>query len=171
MKTRAYIALGSNLFEPAQQISQAIDRIARDPACELIAVSRFYQSEPFGPVAQPDFVNAVVALNTELTAHELLATLQAIEQQQGRLRHIHWGPRTLDLDLLLFGQLQLETPTLTLPHPGMQQRNFVLAPLCDIAPKLCLPTGESIKTLLAQCPPSHLEPMAQGYTMKQTMDA
>jgi 2-amino-4-hydroxy-6-hydroxymethyldihydropteridine diphosphokinase len=163
MKTRAYIALGSNLSHPIQQMSLAIMQIAKHPACQLLAVSRYYQNEPMGPVPQSDFINAAIAIDTELEAHDLLDTLQVIEHQQGRTRTVHHGPRTIDLDLLLYGELQLNTITLTLPHPGITQRNFVLAPLADIAPELCLPTGESISTLLAQCPATRLEPLAEGY--------
>jgi 2-amino-4-hydroxy-6-hydroxymethyldihydropteridine diphosphokinase len=143
----AYIGLGSNLNNPLQQVRSAIQQLADEPAVNLHAVSRFYTSQPMGPQDQPDYVNAVIALNTSLAAPDLLQILFKIEWQHGRERHqqIRWGARTLDLDLLLYGDTQLHTPDLQIPHPGICQRAFVLLPLLDIAPKLSLPNGQAFK--------------------------
>jgi 2-amino-4-hydroxy-6-hydroxymethyldihydropteridine diphosphokinase len=165
MKTNIYIALGSNLAHPSQQITQAIEQIANHPSCQLQAVSRYYLSEPMGPVTtQPDFVNAAIGITSQLNPFDLLTTLQNIEHSRGRTRTLHMGPRTLDLDLLLYGDLQLESEQLTLPHPRMKERNFVLAPLIDIAPDLILPTGEFIQAIFAQCQQTRLEPLADGFS-------
>ena len=97
-----------------------------------------------GPADQPDFINRVIALNTDLTPEQLLDELQAIENQQGRIRTIHWGPRTIDLDILLYGNETISTPRLTIPHPGLKDRAFFIYPLSEINPNLILPNGESI---------------------------
>jgi len=110
-----------------------------------------------GSVDQPDFVNAVAALDTRLDAHVLLSELQSIEQQQGRVRGVRWGPRTLDLDLLLYGDEQITTGQLTVPHPGLLQRSFVLHPLYEIAPELQFNSGELLAELVKNCPDNELE--------------
>src|SRR5690606_25641310 len=125
---------------------------------QLAAVSSFYASDPLGPPEQPRFVNAVAALDTELAPLALLDALQAIEREQGRVRKAErWGPRTLDLDILLFGDLQLASERLTLPHYHMHARAFVLYPLAEIAPDLSLPDGRPLRALLADCPYAGLE--------------
>jgi len=136
----AYIGVGSNLDDPRAQLLRAFDQLAAIPATRCILVSPLYASIPMGPVAQPDFVNAVAALLTQLTPRELLTHLRAIERQAGRPeQHEKWGPRVLDLDLLVFGRQVLREPDLTVPHPGVVERNFVLYPLADIAPDLDVP--------------------------------
>lgn len=135
----AYVALGSNLDDPVQQLERAFDALADLPGTSLIARSSLYRSAPFGPVAQPDFVNAVAKLQTSLGARALLGHLQAIESSQGRRREVPWGPRTLDLDLLVYGAEVIDEPRLTVPHPGIVERNFVLLPLKEIAPELVIP--------------------------------
>lgn len=150
---RVYIGLGSNLAEPRQQLTEALQAMAALDGCQMIGVSSFYLSDPLGPADQPRYVNAVAALDCTLTPLELLDALQRIEQQQGRQRkEERWGPRTLDLDILLFGQRQLDETRLCVPHYHMHARAFVLYPLADIAPDLVLPDGRHLTQLLANCP-------------------
>lgn len=146
----AYVGLGSNLQSPRDQVTQALDELARLPACQLIAASSLYRSAPLGP-AQPDYINAVVALRTELAPLALLRQLQALEQQHGRVRLERWGPRTLDLDLLLYDDLEMATEVLILPHPEMARRNFVLVPLAEIAPDLRMADNRPLTAWLADC--------------------
>lgn len=131
----AYIGLGSNLELPARQLRGALAELDDLPNTRLIRHSPLYRSAPLGPAGQPDYVNAVALLQTTLGAHALLDALQAIEQRHGRVRGTRWGPRTLDLDLLLYGDQQIETPRLRVPHPQLHRRAFVLVPLRDIAPE------------------------------------
>ncbi|MBY6188329.1 2-amino-4-hydroxy-6-hydroxymethyldihydropteridine diphosphokinase [Marinobacter hydrocarbonoclasticus] len=153
---RAYIALGSNLDAPAQQLDAALDALSRLPDTTLAGCSGFYTSPPMAGMDQPDYVNAVAALDTTLAPLALLDALQAIENEQGRERHTRWGARTLDLDMVLYGDQQLSTERLTVPHYGMAERAFVLIPLFELAPDLTLPDGRQLTTLLAQCPPQTL---------------
>lgn len=149
----AYIALGSNLAQPAQQLRRAAAAIAELPGCRIQAISPVFRSAAVGPGQQPDYLNAVLALATELAPLDLLEALQGIERAQGRERLERWGPRTLDLDILLYDQLQQTTERLTLPHPRLGERNFVLYPLLAIAgPNLVLPDGTELGTLVARCP-------------------
>jgi len=141
MSVHAYIALGSNIADPLSQIQRALSTLATTPHIQLICHSPLYTNPPMGPILQPDYVNAVAHIQTTLVPEALLACLHIIEHEQGRRRHIPWGPRTLDLDILLFGDTQLATPTLSIPHPGLYTRGFVLIPLADIAPDLLLPSG------------------------------
>ena len=136
----AYIGLGSNLEDPVRQVRCALQRLAQLPRTHLVLASPLYRSSPMGPIAQPDFVNAVAGVLTRCEPAVLLAGLRELESAFGRpsVRE-RWGPRVLDLDLLLYGRLQLHDPQLTLPHPGVVQRNFVLYPLADIAPELEVP--------------------------------
>jgi len=145
-----YIALGSNMDSPHSQLDSALEAIARHPHMQLSAVSSRYQTPPIGP-QQPDFINAAAELSTDLSPPALLDALQAIEQQQNRVRNIHWGPRTLDLDILLYDNLVLESERLTIPHPRLSERAFVLVPLTDLNPQLALPSGETVAELLANC--------------------
>jgi len=154
---RAWIGLGSNLDDPHTQVSTALNELAQLPDSSLIMHSSLYRSDPVGPPGQPDYINAVAALDTQLPPEALLDALQAIEQAHQRVRKIHWGPRTLDLDLLLYGNETIATPRLSVPHPFMTQRNFVLWPLAEIAPELILPDGHSLQALLLQCPLGTLE--------------
>jgi 2-amino-4-hydroxy-6-hydroxymethyldihydropteridine diphosphokinase len=146
----AYVGLGSNLDDPAAQVRAALDALARLPRTHYIASSALYRNPPMGPPDQPDFVNAVAGLLTALPAAELLAALQAIEDAHGRQRDgPRWGPRRLDLDLLLYGTLRVESAALVLPHPGLAERPFVLIPLLELAPGLRIPGGASIAKLAA----------------------
>ena len=150
--TRSYIGLGSNLDNPIEQINSAFKAIAAIPATVLVAQSHLYINPPLCPPEQPDYVNAVAALDTHLTAHQLLEHLHAIEKDHGRTRDtVRFGPRTLDLDLLLYGDLSICTSKLIVPHPGLVERNFVLYPLAEIAPDLRLPSGQLLSDLLKKC--------------------
>ncbi|MER0040186.1 2-amino-4-hydroxy-6-hydroxymethyldihydropteridine diphosphokinase [Pseudomonas sp. MGal98] len=153
---RAYIGLGSNLAEPAEQLRQALARLQQLPRTCLAAVSSFYVSDSLLP-GQPRYSNAVAALDTELQPLQLLDALQAIELDQGRERVERWGPRTLDLDILLFGQRLIDEPRLHVPHYQMHLRAFVLYPLAEIAADLELPDGRPLGELLAACPFEGLE--------------
>ena len=132
--TRAYIGIGSNLDEPQTRVERAFDELARLPLTRLGARSSLYRTAPVGYAAQPDFINAVAELDTALGARQLLAELQAIETRHGRRRSFANAPRTLDLDLLLFGDARIDEPQLVVPHPRMHERAFVLRPLVEIAP-------------------------------------
>lgn len=145
----AYIGLGANLAEPVAQLRTALAALGRTSALELLAVSPLYRNPPMGPEDQPDYVNAVAAVRTSLSPEALLDILQAIENEQGRVRRVRWGARTLDLDLLLYGQISLATPRLTVPHAGLKERAFVLKPLADIAADLVLPDGATLTECLA----------------------
>ncbi|MCB1776824.1 MAG: 2-amino-4-hydroxy-6-hydroxymethyldihydropteridine diphosphokinase [Candidatus Competibacteraceae bacterium] len=149
----AYIGIGSNLHDPASQVRRAFQALATLPASRLTARSPWYRTAPVGgPINQPDYLNAVAALETTLTPDALLAALQAVENAQGRVRAERWGPRTLDLDLLLYGSIIRADPQLALPHPRLHQRAFVLYPLHDIAPDLTIPGQGKLTTLLGNCP-------------------
>jgi len=145
----AYVGLGSNLDQPVRQIEKALDALDEIDHCRLVVASPLYTSPPMGRGDQPDYVNAVAALLTRLEPAALLRGLQAIESAQGRVRDgDRWGPRTLDLDLLVYGTETSSTPKLTLPHPGIAERNFVLLPLQDIAPHLQVPGLGSVSRLV-----------------------
>jgi 2-amino-4-hydroxy-6-hydroxymethyldihydropteridine diphosphokinase len=144
----AYIGVGSNLDEPRDQVRQAILELKELPDCVVTAVSALYQSAPMGPQDQPDFINAAVAMLTHMTPHQLLDALQIIEDDHGRRRDgQHWGPRTIDLDLLVFGGMRISDKVLTVPHPGIRERNFVLLPLCELAPQLIVPGVGTVTAL------------------------
>jgi 2-amino-4-hydroxy-6-hydroxymethyldihydropteridine diphosphokinase len=135
-----FVGLGSNLDRPARQIETAFELLQNVPESELTQRSSLYRSSPLGGIEQPDFVNAVAAMSTTLAAREFLEELQAIERLRGREdSHIRWGPRILDLDLLLYGDLTIHEPGLSVPHPGIAVRNFVLLPLREIAPECEIP--------------------------------
>ena len=137
---QAYIGLGSNLDDPVGQIQQAFESLATLPESRVIGRSSLYRSAPFGPVEQPDFVNAVALMATSLSATDLLEQMQQIERQQGRRSGgVRWGPRVIDLDLLLYGDAEIDSATLTVPHPGIAERNFVLLPLRELSPDLMMP--------------------------------
>ena len=135
----AYIALGSNLDGPREQVLAACERIAHLPATRIEARSRLYSTHPMGPLDQPDFINAVVGVVTQLEPKVLLEALLQIERQMGRVRREQWGPRLIDLDLVWMVGAVIREPGLSLPHPGVSSRNFVLYPLSDIAPTLDIP--------------------------------
>lgn len=149
--TTCYIGLGSNLANPLAQIKQAIVALQQLPDAANIRVSSLYGSKPMGPQDQPDYVNAIVQLNWANSALSLLDALQQIEQDHGRERKAErWGARTLDLDIILFGQEQINTERLTVPHYGMKTREFVLYPLAELVPDLTLPCGTELTQLLNQ---------------------
>jgi 2-amino-4-hydroxy-6-hydroxymethyldihydropteridine diphosphokinase len=136
----AYIGLGSNLDDPVAQVQRAFDLLRDLPNTQLTGRSSLYESAPFGPVEQPNFINAVASIATELNPADLLAQLQNIQRNQGRTAGgIRWGPRVLDLDLLLYGDVVIETTDLTVPHAGIAMRNFVLLPLRELSPDLFIP--------------------------------
>jgi len=146
----AYIGVGSNLDDPERQVRAALALLGELADCRLVAHSALYRNPPMGPADQPDYVNAVAGLLTLQAPDALLRSLQALEQRLGRVREAgdRWGPRIIDLDLLVYGRLQHSVPGLNLPHPGIFERNFVLLPLCDIAPALEVP-GQGIVAVMA----------------------
>lgn len=158
----AYIGLGSNLEDSRQHILSALIELGRIHATRLAARSSLYRSAAIGPPGQPDYVNAAAALFTELEPHELLDELQAIEHRHGRQRTLRWGPRTLDLDLLLFGERQVDSTRLTVPHPQMHLRAFVLVPLLEIAPRIQIPGHGAAADLLADIDASDVMPLVSA---------
>ncbi|MBD3656510.1 2-amino-4-hydroxy-6-hydroxymethyldihydropteridine diphosphokinase [Marinobacter sp.] len=161
----AFIGLGSNLADPERQLAAAVTELASLPMTTLVAQSPFYASRPVGPQDQPDFINGAVWLRTELPPLALLDHLQAIELAHGRERIQHWGPRTLDLDLLIYGDNVINDERLTVPHPELVNRDFALQPLLDLKPELTLPDGTSLASARAQCPDNalrKLNPLPRG---------
>jgi len=153
-----YIGIGSNLGNPVNKARQAIKALSQLEHCSVLTASSLYASKPMGPQAQPDYINAVVEMSTELDPIALLDQLQHIEQHCGRVRKDErWGPRTLDLDILLIDELIIDEPRLTVPHYGMHLREFVLYPLYEIAPKLILPNDVALKNLVDKCPLNGLQ--------------
>lgn len=152
----AWIGLGSNLDDPENQVKSAFEDLRGLEGCTLEAVSSLYCSPPMGPKDQPDYVNAVARLRTGLPAEALLAALLAIEQRHARVRGRPWGPRTLDLDLLLYGRAIIDRKGLTVPHPGIAERNFVLYPLAELEPGLVIPGLGALEDLLGRCPDTGL---------------
>lgn len=148
MAETVYVALGSNLEQPQLQLQRAVAAIKDIKHIYNVVCSRLYRSDPVGPPDQPDYYNAVVSMATELEPLELLDALQTVEHAHGRTRSLRWGPRTLDLDIILFGNRVIESPRLTVPHCQMQVRNFVLCPLLDVAPDLILPDGRPLHRLV-----------------------
>ncbi len=135
----AYIGLGSNLDDPRRQVTQALAELGSLPGSRLLASSSLYRTPPMGPPGQPDYINAVAQIETALAPHALLDALQAIERAHDRVRSVRWGPRTLDLDLLLYDQQEIADERLCVPHPGLTERAFVVLPLLEIAPTLRVP--------------------------------
>lgn len=147
--TPVWLAIGSNLASPLQQVNAALEALKQIPDTRIITVSAFYRTPPLGPQDQPDYLNAAVALETALEPEALLDHTQHIELQQGRVRKDErWGPRTLDLDIMLFGARVINTPRLTVPHYDMKNRGFMLWPLYEIAPDLVFPDGETLQAVL-----------------------
>ncbi len=157
--TRAFVALGSNLADPVTQLGAAFDELARLPHTRLVARSSLWRSAPVGYLDQPDFVNAVAELETTLEAETLLAHLLDIERRHGRVREFQNAPRTLDLDIALYGDQRIDTPTLTVPHPRMHGRAFVLLPLNQLAPDLAIPGHGPLRDLLPGVVGQNLEVM------------
>ena len=158
--TRAYIALGSNLADPVAQLGLAFDALGSLPQTRLVARSSLWRSAPVGYLDQPDFVNAVAAVDTGLTAETLLAHLLDIERRHGRVRGALNAPRTLDLDIALYGTARVDTPDLTIPHPRMHERAFVLLPLNEIAPDIAIPGHGALRDLLPGVAGQRLEVMS-----------
>jgi 2-amino-4-hydroxy-6-hydroxymethyldihydropteridine diphosphokinase len=158
----AFVALGSNLEAPLTQIRKAFAELGALPKTRLIARSSLYRSAPVGNINQPDFINAVAKLETALPPRELLAALLEIERRHGRLREFPNAPRTLDLDLLLYGDLIHYEHGLTIPHPRMHQRAFVLSPLHEIAPDCVIPGIGSVADLLAACTGQQLQKLVEN---------
>lgn len=149
--TLAYVGLGSNIGDPARQVRLAIEELKKLPETNLVLTSGMYKSAPLGYADQPDFLNAVACLDTALPAAQLLEHLQKIERKQGRERPFANAPRTLDLDLLLYGDSTLDSPRLTLPHPRVHERAFVLQPLLDLDSEISIPGKGKASTLLSAC--------------------
>lgn len=150
---RAFIGLGSNLDDPLDQVRRACHELALIPGCADLRCSSLYRSAPMGPQDQPPYINAVAMLSTTLEALALLDALQAIEQAHHRVRAgQRWGPRTLDLDLLLYGDSVIDSARLRVPHPGIAEREFVLHPLAEIAPEVCIPGYASAREMATGCP-------------------
>ena len=145
----AYVGVGANLDNPADQVRDALNRLASIPQTRMQLTSGLYRNPPMGPAEQPDYVNAVAGLLTRLTPENLLSELLNIEQRMGRRRQPagRWGPRVIDLDLLLYGDRIIDAPNLSVPHPGISERNFVLFPLLDIAPQLAIPGQGKVATM------------------------
>ncbi|HRH78501.1 MAG TPA: 2-amino-4-hydroxy-6-hydroxymethyldihydropteridine diphosphokinase [Cellvibrionaceae bacterium] len=156
---RVYIGLGSNLQSPLAQLTKACEALQTLAVRDDFCCSPFYQSKAVGP-EQPDYINACASFTTSLTPLDLLDALQSIETAQGRTRTLHWGPRTLDLDLLLYGCLCLDSERLKLPHPFLKERNFVVAPLFDLNPDLVLPCQTMIADLRTKLGDQGLTPLA-----------
>ena len=156
----AFVGLGSNLEDPARQVRRALDGLAGLPATELATASRLYRTAPWGVSDQPDFINAVARVTTTLDPWTLLEGLQALEQRAGRVRDgERWGPRVLDLDLLLYGDRVSRDERLTLPHPRMHERAFVLVPLLEIAPDIEIPAQGLAADCLAGLDASDVRPL------------
>ena len=156
----AYIGLGSNLGDSLQTLQSALDALAAIRGSHLTAVSGFYRSKAIGPGEQPDYINAAAQLSTGLPAHELLDELQRIEGEHHRTRGpVRWTARTLDLDLLLYGDETIATERLSVPHPRIAERNFVLLPLHDLNPGLVFPNGVCLTDLVKQTPRTGITPL------------
>lgn len=161
--SRVYLGLGANLEKPLAHIRAAHAALAALALPHSLRHSPLYQSQPMGPSDQPPYINGVSVFETNLAPLELLDALQAIEQDQGRVRkEQRWGPRTLDLDILLYDQLVMDTERLTLPHYGMKQREFVLYPLADLCPDLILPCATPLADLLLTCPLKGMTPLSSS---------
>jgi 2-amino-4-hydroxy-6-hydroxymethyldihydropteridine diphosphokinase len=149
---RVYIGLGSNLEDPVAQVLEAVEELDMLPDSILVSRSSLYRGKPMGPADQPDYVNAVVAMDTLLSAADFLKELVRIEDLQGRVRDgDQWGPRIIDLDLLMYGKEKINTPDLTVPHPGMHERDFVIIPLSELAGDLNVPGKGRLTSLINKC--------------------
>jgi 2-amino-4-hydroxy-6-hydroxymethyldihydropteridine diphosphokinase len=154
----AYVGLGSNLQGPAGQLQAAIEMLGKLAGTRVTAQSSMYRSAPFGGIEQPDFMNAAVSLLTQRSARELLAELQQIESLRGRDGdEVRWGPRVIDLDLLVYGGEMIAEPDLVVPHPGIAERNFVLLPLREIAPELIIPGLGRLASLAVNVHQPHIK--------------
>ncbi|MCF6217613.1 MAG: 2-amino-4-hydroxy-6-hydroxymethyldihydropteridine diphosphokinase [Gammaproteobacteria bacterium] len=154
---QVFIGLGSNLNQPVEQLKQAVATLTAAANLEGVKLSSFYSGKPMGPQDQPDYVNAVFQMETSLAPRPLLYLLQQVENGQGRIRERRWGERTLDLDILLYGERTVNLPELTIPHIGLSKRNFVLYPLHEIAPDLMIPQLGPLAELITACPQADLQ--------------
>ncbi|MFA7267653.1 MAG: 2-amino-4-hydroxy-6-hydroxymethyldihydropteridine diphosphokinase [Candidatus Nanopelagicales bacterium] len=156
------LGLGANLGDRLAALQRGIDVVCADPAVEPIAVSAVYETDPVGGPEQPEYLNAVLLISTTLVPIEVLALAGIAEQELQRVRDVRWGARTLDVDVLTYGEVVSDDPVLTLPHPRAAQRAFVLVPLCDVDPELTLPGGTATAAeLLAQCPAENVAGVRQ----------
>jgi 2-amino-4-hydroxy-6-hydroxymethyldihydropteridine diphosphokinase len=160
--TLAYVGLGANIGEPRAQLLAAWDALGRIPQTQAIARSGLYRSAPMGYADQPDFLNCVAKLDTALEPHDLLSHLQQVERNLGRVRSFRDAPRTIDLDLLLYGRETIDTPDLTLPHPRMHERAFVLKPLLELDSSAAIPGRGSVADLLRACADQRAERAESG---------
>jgi len=161
--TRALIGLGSNVGDRLQFLQRAVKHLGETIGVQVRDVSSVYESEPVGPAAQAWFLNAVVVVDTSLSPVTLLQQTQAIERALGRETTYHWGPRTIDLDILLYGDTQVNTATLTIPHAELCQRAFVMIPLLELVPGLVLPDGTEVSACLSRLmPPQQVRPFASA---------
>ncbi len=158
----AYISVGSNLNNPYQQVKSAIGKLKIADNIYIETISGWYLSDPVGPKNQSRYVNGVIKISTRLSPNQLLKKLHEIEDAHGRIRNMRWGPRTLDLDILLYGSRMMNTKKLTIPHPEMKIRNFVLTPLADIEPDLVLPDGSILSSLLENNQLKEIVPILPG---------
>ncbi|MCV6638758.1 2-amino-4-hydroxy-6-hydroxymethyldihydropteridine diphosphokinase [Candidatus Albibeggiatoa sp. nov. NOAA] len=160
MAETVYIGLGSNLDRPVQQVKLALQRLHALPQTQVIQYSSLYRTAPLGGLDQPDYINAVAQLVTHLSPLELLSNLQLLENLQGRTRQQRWGSRTLDLDILLYGQQHIYHPRLTVPHVGLYERSFVLHPMYECSPDLVLPNGQQLSEILPPLAQSDIQKLA-----------
>lgn len=158
---QVFIGLGSNLNQPVEQLNSAVAALLDSADLNGVSCSNFYSGKPMGPQDQPDYVNAVVQLETHLKPRPLLQLLQRIEEQQGRVRERRWGERIIDLDLLLYGDQCIDLPELTVPHIGLAERNFVLYPLQEMVPDLYIPQLGALAQLISACPQADLQKIKQ----------
>jgi 2-amino-4-hydroxy-6-hydroxymethyldihydropteridine diphosphokinase len=158
--TVAFLGIGSNLQDPRRQVEAALQELDQLPHTRLVRRSSLYRSAPLGHADQPDFINAVAQVETGLSAERLLAELQGVEERHGRVRTFANAPRTLDLDVLVFGDLEMESEKLTVPHPRMHERAFVLRPLVEIAADASIPGKGAASALLEKCADQALERIA-----------
>lgn len=156
MPTQVYLSLGSNLNNPQQQLETAFIELNQLPKTQLVKKSSLWSSQPIGPQDQPDFINAAALISTQLEPLELLDQLQGLEKKHQRKKLRHWGERTLDLDIISYGNLVLTSPRLNLPHPEAKNRAFVLLPLAEINPQLVLPALGSLNELITALPKQQL---------------
>ncbi len=151
-RARVHVGLGSNLGDPSRHMSGAIEELGALAIAGRVDRSPLYRTAPMGPSDQPDYLNAVARLETELAPLDLLDALQAIESAHGRVRGERWGPRTLDLDILLYGERSIEHARLRIPHPGLAERQFVIRPLLDLDPDATIPGFGTVRELASACP-------------------
>lgn len=156
-QTLVFIGMGSNINNPEKQLDQAVKSLSLLPHSTLMAHSSYYTSKPVGPQDQPDFINAAALIKTTLSPYNLLKQLQAIELNQGRVKKRHWGERSIDLDILLYDHLSIDSEVLTIPHKELPNRDFVLRPLLELNESLTLPDGTPLYALLAICPDNQLQ--------------